>query len=520
MRTRLLALVVTLVVAVLGMGGVGVSQVLTVNQRAQEVRQSGTVPLEKLGALNSDWQTYLTNNARIYVTGLTPEQVAQFTKERDDAVAVVKKDLEDMAEVTMTPAAGTALQTVNTTVVAYFENIAKVATALQTGDTATATALIPKALDQEATIQKAITASLTAQSTAAAAAATQAQEASDTAVKVLVGIALVALVASVTLALIITRSITRPLDHVRAVLRTVAAGDLRARAGIVGQDELASVSTSLDHTLDEFGRAMTAVIATTGQLTGTAQVLDQLAADVAAKADESSAQADLVSAAAASVSMSVDTVAMGSGEMQTAIGEISASAAEAAAVASQAVEAVEATTTTVARLGTSSQEIVSVVNLITSIAEQTNLLALNATIEAARAGELGKGFAVVAGEVKELARQTAQATEEISQRVSSIQGDTNGAVSAIERISEVISRINDHQTTIAAAVEEQSATSQEMTRNVADAASGSQEIAANVSSLAAGAADSRSRATEARDASSELAALGSRLQAAVAGFTV
>ncbi|MBC3763222.1 methyl-accepting chemotaxis protein [Quadrisphaera oryzae] len=519
-RTRLLAVTVTLAVAVLGMGGVGVVQVLDVNSRAQEVRTAGTLPLERLGTLNADWQTYLTNNARAFVAGLTPEQQTQFKQITQKSLDQVGKDLDGMAGVPLTPAAEDSIKTVSTTMVSYRDVIAKVVTGLETGDTAALAKVIPQALEHEAEIQKAISAALAAQSTAAAAAAAQAQAASDAAVRILAVIALAALVASVTLALVVTRSITRPLDRVRGVLAAVAAGDLRARAGISGRDELASVSDSLDQTLEGFGRAMAVVIATTGQLTGTSRVLDQLAADVAAKADEAAAQADVVSAAALTVSGSVDTVAAGSGEMQTAIGEISASAAEAAAVAAQAVEAVEDTTTTVARLGASSQEIASVVKLITSIAEQTNLLALNATIEAARAGEAGKGFAVVAGEVKELARQTAQATEDISRRVSAIQGDTDGAVSAIERISEVISRINDHQTTIAAAVEEQSATSREMTRNVADAASGAQEIAANTSALAAGAEGSRGRAAETRSASAELTALGAQLQEAVAGFTV
>ncbi|MEH3075193.1 MAG: methyl-accepting chemotaxis protein [Quadrisphaera sp.] len=520
MRTRLFALVVTLAVAVVGMGGVGISQVLALNHRAQEVRQTGTVPLEQLGQLKVDWQSYLTNLARQYIVGTTPEARDGYAKAATASMAAVQKDLSDLQNTSLTPEATAAVTTVSTSMSQYTDTLDKLLAAMAAGDSATAASLGAHYNTLETGIGKALDDALKAQSTGAAVAAQEAQAAADAAVRVLVGIALVALVASLTLAVLITRSITRPLEHVRTVLGRVATGDLRARAGITGSDELASVSVSLDHTLEEFGRAMSVVIATTDQLTGTSRTLDQLAVDVVGRADESAAQADLVSAAASSVSVSVDTVAAGSGEMQTAIGEISASAAQAAAVAAQAVEAVEATTATVARLGASSQEIVSVVNLITSIAEQTNLLALNATIEAARAGELGKGFAVVAGEVKELARQTAQATEDISHRVSTIQEDTSGAVSAIERISEVIGRINDHQTTIAAAVEEQSATSQEMTRNVADAASGSQEIAANISMLAAGAEGSRNRASEARGASAELTSLSTRLQQAVAGFTV
>jgi methyl-accepting chemotaxis protein len=140
------------------------------------------------------------------------------------------------------------------------------------------------------------------------------------------------------------------------------------------------------------------------------------------------------------------------------------------------VEETDRTTTSVTRLGESSSEIGDVVKVITSIAEQTNLLALNATIEAARAGEAGKGFAVVAGEVKELARETAAATEDIARRVQAIQGDTAGAVAAIGRISGVITRIDDYQRVIAAAVEQQSATVREITRSVGSAAEGAERI--------------------------------------------
>ena len=179
-------------------------------------------------------------------------------------------------------------------------------------------------------------------------------------------------------------------------------------------------------------------------------------------------------ASAGDVASSVDTVAAGSSQMESAIREIATNATEAARVAGQAVTVAETTTRTVGKLGDSSQEIATVVKLINGIAEQTNLLALNATIEAARAGEAGKGFAVVASEVKELAQETARATEDISRRVEAIQADTAGAVDAIGQISSVIGEINDFQATIAAAVEEQTATTNEMNRNVAEAASGSQ----------------------------------------------
>jgi methyl-accepting chemotaxis protein len=173
----------------------------------------------------------------------------------------------------------------------------------------------------------------------------------------------------------------------------------------------------------------------------------------------------------------------------------------------------------VTKLGDSSAEIGDVVKVITSIAEQTNLLALNATIEAARAGEAGKGFAVVANEVKELAQETAKATEDIARRVQAIQGDTTEAVDAIGEIAAIVAQISDRQTTIASAVEEQTATTQEMSRSVAEAAGGTGQIAANITSVST-AADATTQALgQTRTAVDELSRMAADLRTTVARFT-
>jgi len=173
-----------------------------------------------------------------------------------------------------------------------------------------------------------------------------------------------------------------------------------------------------------------------------------------------------------------------------------------------------------AQLGVSSQEIGNVLKVISSIAEQTNLLALNATIEAARAGELGKGFAVVANEVKELARQTSRATEEISQNVTNIQKDVRGAISSITTISDIINKINDISGIIASAVEEQAATTNEIGRTVSEAATGSTEIARNVDSVSTVSRNTTEGAANSQKAANELARMAGELQQLVGRFAI
>ena len=207
-------------------------------------------------------------------------------------------------------------------------------------------------------------------------------------------------------------------------------------------------------------------------LASSSEELNKVSQSMGANADETATQANVVSAAAEQVSNNVQTVATGADEMGASIKEIAKNTAEATRVAASAVRTAEVTNATISKLGQSSAEIGQVIKVITSIAQQTNLLALNATIEAARAGEAGKGFAVVANEVKELAKETAKATEDISRKIEAIQGDTNGAVSAIGQISQVIGQISDIQTTIASAIEEQSATTNEIGRTLAEAAQG------------------------------------------------
>ena len=250
-------------------------------------------------------------------------------------------------------------------------------------------------------------------------------------------------------------------------------------------------------------------------LSAASEELSSVAQQMSSNSEETTNQSDVSAAAAEQVSKNVATVATAAEQMSASTKEIAKNASEAARVASTAVKVAEETSKTVNKLGESSVEIGKVIKVITSIAQQTNLLALNATIEAARAGEAGKGFAVVANEVKELAKQTASATEDIGQKIEAIQADTKGSVEAITHISSIISQINDIQNTTASAVEEQTATTAEIARNAAEAAAGSTEIARNISAVSQAARSTSEGAANTLTASSELAKLAAELKQVV-----
>jgi methyl-accepting chemotaxis protein len=250
-------------------------------------------------------------------------------------------------------------------------------------------------------------------------------------------------------------------------------------------------------------------------LASASEELSTVAQQMSSNSEETSAQSNVVASASEQVSQNVATVATSAEEMSASVKEIAKNANDAARVATTAVKVAEDTNRTVAKLGESSIQIGKVIKVITSIAQQTNLLALNATIEAARAGEAGKGFAVVANEVKELAKQTAAATEDISGKIEAIQTDTKSAVDAIAEIAKVIGQINDISNTIASAVEEQSATTNEIARNASEAAKGSTEISKNITNVSLAAKNTTEGANNTLAAAQELARLSSALKAVV-----
>jgi methyl-accepting chemotaxis protein len=321
---------------------------------------------------------------------------------------------------------------------------------------------------------------------------------------------------------VVASRVVAPLDALRSRMEEIADGDgdLTARVDESRKDEIGRLGAAFNRFVAKVADTVTGIGRASGSLVELSAGMSGVSGRLADSVEQTSAQAQQVSAVAEQVSRNVQTVAAGAEEMGVSIREISSNASEAARIAGEAVTVAQTTKETVAKLGESSKGIEDVLRVITGIAEQTNLLALNATIEAARAGEAGKGFAVVATEVKDLAQETAKATEDIARRIEAIQGDTASAVAAIDRIDEVVSKISDYQTTIASAVEEQTATTGEMSRGVTEAAQGTGSIADAVVTVSNVSAETEGDAAQAKSAADGVAEITAELSRLVGQFKV
>ena len=308
-------------------------------------------------------------------------------------------------------------------------------------------------------------------------------------------------------------------DSLLVTLAAAAAGDLTAKVTVTGDDAVGQMGAALTKLLTDLRESISSIALNSQALAGAADELQSVSTQMGANSAETSNQVNVLTGASLDVSRNVETVSAGAEEMTASIKEIARNASDAAKVATQAVEAAKVTNDTVAKLGDSSAEIGLIVKVITGIAQQTNLLALNATIEAARAGEAGKGFAVVANEVKELAKETARATEDISAKIDAIQADTQSSVESISGILGIINQIAEFQDTIASAVEEQAATTSEIARSVNDASRGTSEINANMQSVSHTADNTATGAENSQRAAIELSRMASDLQTLVSRFT-
>jgi methyl-accepting chemotaxis protein len=314
------------------------------------------------------------------------------------------------------------------------------------------------------------------------------------------------------------RSIARPMQTAVETLEKVAEGDLTQRLRVRSHDEVGRLSKALNRVVESFSRAIRGIDHRAVILAKAASDLSQVSRQLSDDADQTSSQANTASDAGGKVSLSVQNVAGATEQMAACLREISKNSGDAASVSVDAAREADKTTATMFKLQKSTEKIGEVISLINNVAQQTNLLALNASIEAARAGEAGQGFVVVANEVKELAKQTSEATDEIVEMIQTIQTDSESARYDIGRIADVIHQIRDFQNSIASAVEEESATTDEVSKNIAGTAHAAAEIARNVTGLAQNATRTKSRAADVEDASAELARLSSELRNLVRQF--
>ncbi len=348
--------------------------------------------------------------------------------------------------------------------------------------------------------------------------ASSAGSATSSARMLIVLVLAIGMVIVIAIAARLALGITRPLRRSVESLEALAQRDLTRRLEVTTTDETAQMATALNAAIDGLRDALGSISQGSEQLATASNGLLSTSSRVSEGADVAASQTGVAAAAGEQVSANSQSVASAVEEMNASIHEIARHASEASGVAAEAVTIAASADERVNRLGVSSAEIGEVLDLISSIADQTNLLALNATIEAARAGEAGKGFAVVANEVKELASETGRATADIAAKVAAIREDTSGAVEAISQIGEIIGRINDIQTTIASAVEEQAATTSEIGRSVDEAARGASDIAKSIEDVNGAVQVAAQGANETQAAAGEVSRTADELRALVAGF--
>ncbi len=369
--------------------------------------------------------------------------------------------------------------------------------------------------------------------------------AADRATYLTLGITLLVLIA---VAIVVARSIARPIGECVAAMNRLAEGDLTTEVVVKRKDELGTLGKAINTSIGNLRQLMGSLTQSASDLQSSARTLTDTAHTQAAAAEETTVQANTVAAAgeelsvnsksmsasATQITQSTSTVAAAMEEMSSSIQEVARNCAQESEIARKADTQSRETRLLMGKLDESARQIGKVVELINRIAEQTNLLALNATIEAASAGEAGRGFAVVANEVKELARQSAAATEDIRKQVGLIQDNTGASIKSLEEVGKIIEQVSQISSSISAAVEEQSATTSEivgtihgvstatgtLSQNVQQTADGASEVARNIAGVSTAAADGARGAARVSTSATELTALSATLSQLVAKFKI
>ncbi len=520
------------------------------NERTQHIVDVQATRLENILSVRIHVTEATVQNRNLLVDD-QPAELAHDKQRYDDSVKAAYGAVDKLIALSDSPERRAINQKLRETVEAYFAVVDRANAAALNRDVETARRItLTEGRDARNKVREFVTPRIENLTAELAKAKAEADASAGWATTLLVSAAMAGLLAALAAAFAIVHfGLARPLASLVSVLRRMAEGEVDANIEEAARrDEIGQVGKAVDgikamvarkaaeeaevkHAADEAaaaGRRRTmieladgfeqAVGGIVGLVSASATELQATSATMTATATETATQSTTVAAAAEQAASNVATVAAASEELGSSVQEIGRQVQGSASLAQAAVGEADQTAQLVGELTAAVARIGDVVTMISSIASQTNLLALNATIEAARAGEAGRGFAVVAAEVKELAGQTARATDEIGGHIGRIQGVTGQAVSAIGSITTRIREINDVASSIAAAVEQQGAATQEIVRNVAQAATGPSEVTGNIAGVAQASEDTGAAAAQVLSSSGELSRHAERLSAEMARF--